>query len=62
MGGKTTDSSRDTESEESIGRPVEWGEERYEKAGTTIEQSVVKKPGEVPPDTTSTTVTEADYE
>jgi hypothetical protein len=62
MGGKATDDAANTDSEQSIGRPLEWGEERYEKPGTTIEQSVLKKPGEVAPDTKSTTVTEEDYE
>lgn len=48
--------------DESIGRPAEWREGRYEKAGTaTADQSVVKKAGEAPPDTLSTPVTEKDY-
>jgi len=52
----------DGSSDESIGRPTEWREGRYEKAGTAIDESVVKQPGEAPPDTTSTTVTKKDYE
>ena len=52
----------DGTSDESIGRPSEWREGRYEKAGRPVEPSVVKKPGEAPPDTTSTPVTRKDYE
>jgi hypothetical protein len=56
--GKDTDTSS---SEQSIGRPPQWREGRYEKEGTAKEQSVLRKPDEAPPDTTSTTVTERDY-
>ena len=51
-------------SEESIGRPSQWREGRYEKAGKPVEPSVVRKPGERSgrPDTTSTPVTRKDYE
>jgi hypothetical protein len=51
-------------SDESIGRPAEWREGRYEQAGKRLEQSVLKKPGEgsAPPDSTSTPVTQKDYE
>jgi hypothetical protein len=59
---KTTPDVDKGSSEESIGRPSEWGEGRYEEAGTPIDESVVRKPGEAPPDTTSTTVTEKDYQ
>lgn len=62
MCNETTRDAGDGSSDESIGRPTEWREGRYEKAGTPINGSVVKKPGEVPPDTTSTTVTERDYQ
>ena len=51
-------------SDESIGRPSQWREGRYEKAGGPVEPSVVKQPGEGsgPPDTTSKPVTRKDYE
>jgi hypothetical protein len=51
-------------SDESIGRPAEWREGRYEQGGKRVERSVRKKPGEgsAPPDTTSTPVTRKDYE
>ncbi len=51
-------------SDESIGRPEQWREGRYEKPGDSIETTVLKKPGEgdSPPDTTSTPVTQKDYE
>jgi hypothetical protein len=62
MCSQKSDDKDDASAEESIGRPAEWGEGRYEKAGTATKQSVVRKPGEAPPDTTSTTVTEKDYE
>jgi hypothetical protein len=54
----------DGTSDESIGRPTQWQEGRYEKSGRPIEPSVLKKPGEggEPPDTTSTPVTRKDYE
>jgi hypothetical protein len=62
MGNKTKPDAAGGSSDESIGRPAEWREGRYEKAGTPLDDSVVKKPGEIAPDTTSTTVTEKDYE
>jgi len=58
---ETKQDAEDSSSDESIGRPAEWREGRYEKAGPPIDQSVVKKPGEAPPDTSSTPVTEKDY-
>lgn len=50
--------------DESIGRPAQWREGRYEEGGRPIEPSVLKKPkeGSGPPDTTSTPVTRKDYE
>ena len=48
--------------EEAIGRPNPWGEGRYEEGGKPPQESVVRKPGEGPPDTTSTPVTRKDYE
>jgi hypothetical protein len=59
------ETKRDTavgSSDESIGRPAEWREGRYEKAGAPLDESVERRPGEVPPDTMSTTVTEKDYD
>ena len=55
---------KDGTSDESIGRPSQWREGRYEKAGGRVEPSVLKKPGEGggPPQTTSTPVTRKDYE
>ncbi len=47
--------------EESIGRPAGWGDRLYRKAGPSGDQSVIRKPGEAPPDTVSTPVTLADY-
>ena len=57
-------SEKDGSSDESIGRPAEWREGRYEKPGLPLEETVIKKPGEgdAPPDTTSTPVTRKDYE
>jgi hypothetical protein len=52
----------DSSSDESIGRPAEWREGRYEKAGSAPDKSVARRPGEAPADTTSTTVTHKDYE
>ncbi len=46
----------------SIGRPSEWREGRYERSGDPKKESVVRKPGELPPDTTSAPVTRRDYE
>jgi hypothetical protein len=52
-------------SDESIGRPKEWREGRYEQPGKPVDSSV-KNPGQKdddrPPDTTSTPVTKEDYE
>jgi hypothetical protein len=62
MCNETKPEADDSSADESIGRPTEWREGRYEKAGMPKDESVVKKPGEAPPDTTSTTVTEKDYE
>jgi hypothetical protein len=62
MSSDTTD--KDGTSDESIGRPSQWREGRYEKSGRSVESSVLKQPGEGsgPPDTTSTPVTRKDYE
>ena len=51
-------------SDEAIGRPTEWREGRYEKASEPVDTSVLKKPKEasIPPDTTSTPVTQKDYQ
>ena len=48
---------------ESIGRPGEWSEKRYEGPGKPDQPSVVRKPGEaVTPDApVSTPVTQEDY-
>jgi hypothetical protein len=62
MSNETKPDTDDGSSDESIGRPDEWREGRYEKPGTALDESVERRPGEVPPDTTSTTVTEKDYE
>jgi hypothetical protein len=58
------DAKKQGTSDESIGRPPEWREGRYEKAGKPVEPSVLKKPGEGSgaPDTPSTPVTRQDYE
>jgi hypothetical protein len=62
--GEKDGSSNDGSSDESIGRPAEWREGRYEKAGLPVKETVIKKPGEgnAPPDSTSTPVTKKDYE
>ncbi|MHB8721332.1 MAG: hypothetical protein ACYDAH_08020 [Steroidobacteraceae bacterium] len=62
MGSDTTKS--DGTSDESIGRPTQWREGRYEKDGKPLEPSVLKKPGEgsAPPEPASTPVTRKDYE
>ena len=62
--GSDTGKKGNGSSDESIGRPPEWREGRYEKGGRPVEPSVVKKPGEgdSPPDTISTPVTRKDYE
>jgi hypothetical protein len=49
-------------SDESIGRPGPWQESRHQKPGAPARDSVVRKPGEGPPDTLSTPVTREDYE
>jgi len=51
-------------SDESIGRPKEWREGRYEQPGKPVDRSV-KNPSQKadrPPDTVSTPVTKDDYE
>ena len=60
----SSSSEKDGSSDESIGRPPQWREGRYEKPGVPVEESVIKKPGEgnAPPDTKSTPVTKKDYE
>lgn len=62
MGDDTT--KKGGSSDEAIGRPSEWREGRYEKAGKPLEPSVLKRPGEgsPPPGPTSTPVTQKDYE
>ncbi|MDP9012234.1 MAG: hypothetical protein M3O41_06190 [Pseudomonadota bacterium] len=57
-------SAKQGSSDESIGRPEEWREGRYEQPGKPVDQSVKKPPrGEdSPPDTLSTPVTVEDYE
>jgi hypothetical protein len=47
---------------DSIGRPAPWQEGRHQKRDAPPDDSVIRKPGEGPPDTTSTTVTLDDYE
>ena len=61
---KKDDAKSTGSSDQSIGRPPEWREGRYEKAGKPVEPSVLKKPkeGSGAPDTTSTPVTRKDYE
>jgi hypothetical protein len=48
--------------EESIGRPGPWREGRYETKDHPTGASVLRRPGERAPDTTSTPVTRDDYE
>jgi hypothetical protein len=51
-------------SDESIGRPKEWREGRYQRPGASVDLSVVK-PAQTPdesPDRVSTPVTKKDYE
>jgi hypothetical protein len=62
MGNETKQGTDDATTDESIGRPPVWREGRYEKPGMPKDVSVLKKPGEVSPDTTSTTVTKKDHE
>ena len=52
-----------TPADESIGRPGEWSEKRYEGPGPADQPSVVRKPGEaLTPDVpASTPVTQRDY-
>lgn len=55
---------KDADQDQSIGRPVEWSEGRYEKdPNPTPDESVLKKPkeGDAAPDKTSTPVTKKDY-
>jgi hypothetical protein len=42
--------------------PVRGGKGRYQEAGESVTESVLRKPAEGPPDTTSTPVTRRDYE
>ena len=60
----SNEASRDLDgtSDESIGRPAQWREGRYEMAGSRVDESVMKRPGEAPPDTISRTVTQKDYQ
>lgn len=55
--------SKGTKNEE-IGRPGPWGEERYQKPGQSVDESVRTPPGEVPnaDNRASTPVTRRDYE
>ncbi len=55
--------SPDKTAEQSIGRPEEWQEGRYERLGDSKQQSVVRKPGEPlePDQPVSTPVTQEDY-
>jgi hypothetical protein len=51
-------------SDESIGRPEEWREGRYQRTGTSPKQTVVTPPRTKPAsnDPVSTPVTQRDYE
>jgi hypothetical protein len=49
-------------SDESIGRPKEWREGRYQRPGASVDRSVVGPAQDAPPDTVSTPVTKKDYE
>lgn len=51
-------------SDESIGRPKEWREGRYQQPGKPVDKSVSNqpRPEEQAPDTVSTPVTKKDYE
>ncbi|MDB6085700.1 MAG: hypothetical protein JWN43_3581 [Gammaproteobacteria bacterium] len=51
-------------SEESIGRPKQWREGRYEQPGKPVDRSVIppSHKDDAPGDTTSTAVTEDEYE
>jgi hypothetical protein len=55
--------SGDKSEENSIGRPGEWQEGRYERPGDGNQESVVRKPGKdfEPDATVSTPVTQEDY-
>jgi len=48
---------------EAIGRPGPWGENRYEKKGQPLDQSVLTPPGDSPTEDkpASTPVTRRDY-
>jgi hypothetical protein len=50
-------------SDESIGRPKQWREGRYEQPGKPVDQSVKKPPraDDAAHDTVSTPVTQEDY-
>lgn len=48
--------------DESIGRPGPWRDGRHTTRQAPPEDSVIRKPGEGPADSTSTTVTLDDYE
>lgn len=54
----------ESQSDESIGRPAEWREGRYQQADKPLSQGVVSPPGEkgVAPQVESTPVTRKDYE
>jgi hypothetical protein len=51
-------------SDESIGRPKEWREGRYQRPGAPVDRSVVKpaQTHDESPDRVSTPVTKKDYE
>lgn len=51
-------------SDEDIGRPGPWDEDRYQKAGDPVNTSVLTPPGTLPDSDTpvSTPVTRKDYE
>ncbi len=51
-------------SDESIGRPAEWSEGRYQESGKPVSHSVAEpsRKNPPPPDTVSTPVTRQDYE
>lgn len=47
--------------DESIGRPSEWREGRYEQAGKPVPPDPAKPVTDAPPDEVSTPVTRRDY-
>ena len=49
-------------SDESIGRPAEWREGRYEQPGKPLEEGVTRSEKDNPPDPGSDPVTRKDYE